>query len=124
MDFKGKEIDRVLLALKAEGKLIYADHLQEKYLSDWQVLKVEAIFKYLYENYSHRFEWANYNTSMNMGYGLEYSNKWDEDLEKGGFTEYWSHKEKFKLSLKELLGNTKSGVSTINAALSLVDRFF
>lgn len=122
MDFKGKDIDIVLKALKKSGESVYASELQSKFLNDWQLLKVEAIFKYLFDNYKQRFD--NYDYSEAYGYLLEYSNEWDDDLEKGGFEKYWSHKEKFKLSLKELLNNTKSGVSVVNGVLQLVDRFY
>lgn len=123
MNFKGEEIDLVLRALKEEGKIIYAEQLQEKYLPEWQVLKVESIFKYLHDNYSHRFEWTDYNTSMNMGYGLEYSSKWDIDLEKGGFDKYWEDRDKAESKISNILRQVGVGSDVIKNVLSTITFF-
>ena len=123
--FKGKDIDEVLKALKQAGEAQYASDLQEKFLPDWQRLKVEAIFEYLCTNkrYNYRFEVAKY--SVDYGYCLQYNpNEWDDDLNKGGFEAFWQERETILQKIKGTLSDYNLPVDTTIKIFSTISSLF
>ena len=124
MHFSSKELDLVITKLLECDKPIYDLQFQEKHLNEWQILKVRAIFKYLVENHSEMFDYAE--KSELFGYSLHigsYKTNWESELKKGGFTAFWKKKEDFKTSLKKILIGAKDTVSAINSITELTDRF-
>jgi hypothetical protein len=125
MQFSSKELDLVITKLLECDRPLYDFEFQKKHFEDWQLLKIKAIFKYLVENHSDMFEYAQ--KSSNFGYIIEIGDceeLWQSELKKGGFTAFWKKKEDFKTSIKSILSSAKDTVSAINSVVEFTDRFF
>ncbi len=121
-NFKGKDIDEVLKALKKANKEILAVDLHKEYLTDWQAIKVDDIYNYLYTTYKHRFIYTEPTDFYDLFLG--YTDYWDDVLEKGGFEKYWEHTEKIKTSLKEVLNTTNLSIDLIEKITKIALGYF
>lgn len=126
MEFKASEIDTVVRELLECKGWILDLEFQEKHLPDWQILKVKAIFKYLVEHHNDMFEQAGYKESEQQ-YGLyigSHKTKWEQEMQKGGFTAFWKKKEDLITNLRTALSDANIGASAITTMIEVVRKLF